>query len=93
VGPDNKIVSTKEVRPQQWEKNRKKIIVTMLWVFKRCGIGKFPKEVLLKLVEMAKFGFTWEEAQEHRLALMNERKFFRDGMNREMERSYSLCEH
>ena len=64
----------------------------MLLVLKKKQI-KLPKEILLNIVDFAKSGLTWKEAEEHRLELMKERKFFRDEMNAEMERSFSLCEH
>lgn len=92
VDPQNPIVSSNEVPPQQWEKMKKKLLINLLLVLKRLRVT-VPKDVLLKIADYAKIGFTWEEALEHRKKLMKERKYFTDYMNVTMEREYSLCEH
>lgn len=93
VDPQYPIVSSAEVPPQQWEKTKKKLLITLLLVLKRLRVTSMSKDVLIKIAEYAKIGLTWEEALEHRKKLMKERKYFTDYMNVTMEREYSLCEH
>jgi len=52
-----------------------------------------PQEVLEKIADYCKTGLSKKEAEEHRLALMKERKYVTDNMNQQWERRYSLCEH
>ena len=98
VDPENPIVSSEVVPPQQWEKNKKHLIIYLLMILKRLGVTGnkkqvFPREIVMKIIDLCKIGFTWKEAKKHRKELMKERKFFVKNMNELMERSFSLCEH
>ena len=92
VNPDVNLISTMDVPQQQWERVKYTQAVWLTLVSKRMG-KQLPKEMVMYIIEKAKYGFTWEEALQHRLNLMKERKFFVNDQNEEMEREYSLCEH
>lgn len=52
-----------------------------------------PRELVLFIVDLAKWGFTKEEAHMHREVLTKERKYYVDENNRLWERDFSFCEH
>jgi hypothetical protein len=52
-----------------------------------------PREIMFHILKLAKWGFTKEEAHEHRKALMQERKYYIDANNRQWQREFSFCEH
>ncbi|BBN14876.1 hypothetical protein MPTK1_6g15240 [Marchantia polymorpha subsp. ruderalis] len=93
VDPDCEIISTKHVRPQQWEPLVPGLVNTMSLVVKRVSGRSFPLPIIQEIVSRAKIGLTEEEARRHRLELMRERKYKIDHDNEEWEREYSLCEH
>jgi hypothetical protein len=92
VDPKTSLICTKDVPEQQWDRVKLKQATCLMLISKRKGLP-LPKEVVMLIVEKAKYGFTWEQAQEFRLKLMQERKFFVNGQNQVMERPFSLCEH
>lgn len=50
-----------------------------------------PKEIVLKIVEYAKIGFTSEEAKEHMDNMHVERQLFADKFNKVFLRRFDLC--
>ncbi|KAL3691665.1 hypothetical protein R1sor_005316 [Riccia sorocarpa] len=93
VDPDNEIVSTRHVPPQQWERFVPQLVNLISLTVKRV-IGKFfPLPLVQEIVSRAKSGLTLAEARRHRLELMRERKYKIEHDNEEWEREYSLCEH
>eukprot|EP01088_Endostelium_zonatum_P004025 TRINITY_DN1522_c0_g2_i1.p1 TRINITY_DN1522_c0_g2~~TRINITY_DN1522_c0_g2_i1.p1 ORF type:complete len:633 (-),score=168.83 TRINITY_DN1522_c0_g2_i1:31-1929(-) len=98
VDPKNRIVSTRDVPEQRWDKVKKETGYALCMVNKRLGEGVreggyLPVEILERIMRWAKWGFTKEEAEEHRRKLMHERKYF-VGLNNEVwERRFSFCEH
>ena len=90
IDPAFPIVSTQEVPYQQWDHRRKRLIVMLLWVVRSIGIN-VPREIVLKIVDLAKIGFTREEANKHMEDLTTERKTFVDDLNMLMERDYDMC--
>lgn len=92
VNPNYRILSTLDVPKQQWESNRLDLIAVMRIVFQEF-VGLAPDDLVELIVDYAQTGFSFKKACEHRLALMEDRKFYRDAQNRLLERSYSLCEH
>lgn len=55
---------------------------------------RLPVEIKDKIVDCMDWPMSLEEAKEHRIALMDERKYFVDESNREhFERVFYLCEH
>ncbi|KAL3691666.1 hypothetical protein R1sor_005317 [Riccia sorocarpa] len=93
VDPDNEILSTRHVPPQQWERFVPELVNLMSLIVKRV-VGKFfPLPLVQEIVSRAKSGLTLAEARRHRLELMRERKYKIEQDNEEWEREYSLCEH
>jgi len=93
VNPDKKVISTADVPPQQWPSVRTSYCVAITQWFRKLTKNFGPKEVVRMIAEFAKTGFSLEEANQHRLDLMQDRKYFRDAQNQWLERSFSLCEH
>ena len=80
VDPKHPIVSTIDVPYQQWEHRMKRLIVVLLWVSRCIGV-RLPKDIVLKIVGLAKVGFTREEALAHETELNIERDLFENSMN------------
>ena len=59
---------------------------------KRYG-KKLPKDVVNLIMSFAKSGMTMQEAKQHRLKLMEQRKYVVTQENERLEREFSLCEH
>ena len=93
VDPDNPIVSTLDVSPQQWEHTRQKLLVLLLLITRARFNIVLPRESAQQIVSYCKVGFTRAEAENHRLELMRERKPIIDEAIEYWEREYSLCEH
>jgi len=93
VAPSVRIPSSLSVPEQYWDKI--KIGVCMaLWRVSMVLTGSpLPQEVTKRILSYAKWGFTRKEAEEIRLKLMHERKYYVDKNNGVWERSYSFCEH
>ena len=77
---------------------KKQLPIYILLVTNRLGVTgnknqRFPREIMNKIVDLCKIGFTLKEAKRHRKILMDERKYFVDKMNKKYEREFSLCEH
>jgi len=93
VDPGVRVKSSLNIPPQQWDKIRP-VLIRLIDSVTTQLIGRtLPKEVFELLLSLAKWGFTWEEAKQHRLQLMQERKYYIDENNRRWERSFSYCEH
>lgn len=87
-----RIISTIDIPPQQWDKVKSGLALTLCGVLWKLKI-EFPPELVRYILGFAKCGFTLEEAKAHRLELMKERKYYVDANNRIWERSFSFCEH
>jgi len=93
VDPFVRVKSSLNIPPQQWDKIRP-VLIRLIDSVTTQLIGRtLPKEVFELLLGLTKWGFTWEEAKQHRLQLMQERKYYIDENNRRWERSFSYCEH
>ena len=92
VNPKVNLISTKDVPEQQWDRIKLRSATWLTLVSRKMG-KPLPRDVVMLIVEKAKFGFSWEEAKQIRLDLMKERKLFVNAQNNLMERQYSLCEH
>eukprot|EP01025_Chloroclados_australasicus_P046513 TRINITY_DN5129_c1_g1_i4.p1 TRINITY_DN5129_c1_g1~~TRINITY_DN5129_c1_g1_i4.p1 ORF type:complete len:314 (+),score=33.23 TRINITY_DN5129_c1_g1_i4:268-1209(+) len=93
VDPQQKIISTEDIRDQNWTKQKQKVAVELQKVALRKIGRSLPEVAAQKILQGAKVGFTLEEAQQHRVGLMRDRKFYKDEMNREILRDIELCEH
>ncbi|GJJ73235.1 hypothetical protein EMPS_05593 [Entomortierella parvispora] len=87
INPQQSILSTSEVPPQQKD-----------WIMGGGFVDEVEKRLPAELVEQVEEQMDWPmsmaEAKNHRLDLMKERKFFVDTTNAELfERPFSLCEH
>jgi len=98
VDPDRRILSTADVPRQQWDHVRAEVahVLCRQW----CPVGpsfKINVCCVQKILGFAKYGFTQSEACQHRLNLMEERKYSRvavgDKFTQRIEREYSFCEH
>lgn len=91
VHPDLPITSTADVPPQQWDEILRPAMLDVLATKKVRGAAA---ELI---VDRARTGFTRDEAKQHRIELMHERKFVKEkvnsGFERHIEREYSFCEH
>jgi hypothetical protein len=85
VDPAHKITSSSDVPKQQWDVIKEKI--------NNAQKDYIIKDLANMVNEYIKTGITHEEALDHRLKLMKERKFTVDKDNKEFEREYTLCEH
>jgi len=93
VDPSQPIVSSARVPPQQWDQVKPQILWNLNYVCKSLTKRGLPKEIASKIAEHGKYGFTWEEAEEHRKRLMDTRKYYMDVNNQLWEREFSFCEH
>eukprot|EP01024_Parvocaulis_polyphysoides_P011259 TRINITY_DN13953_c0_g1_i1.p1 TRINITY_DN13953_c0_g1~~TRINITY_DN13953_c0_g1_i1.p1 ORF type:complete len:194 (-),score=22.97 TRINITY_DN13953_c0_g1_i1:198-779(-) len=93
VNPDKRIISTAEVNDQNWRVVKEKIAIELQKIALRILGQLLPIDVAQKILYLAKVGFTIEQAQANRLGLMQYRRFQKDEMNRDVERSIDLCEH
>lgn len=86
VDPQSRILSTTNVPPQQWD-----------WALSAGllrGVScRLPPELAAMMESHLDWPMRLKEAKEHRLELMSERKKSVIKLNREVERSFSLCEH
>ena len=83
VDPNKRIRSTATVPPQQFE------IVSECFM----KISKFPKDIVIKILEFVTGVIDRDTAECHREELMCERKFIGDAVTGIFERPFSLCEH
>ncbi|KAL3691663.1 hypothetical protein R1sor_005314 [Riccia sorocarpa] len=93
VDPDNEIVSTRHVPPQQWERFVPELVHLMSLIAKRVHGKFFPLPLVQEIVSRAKSGLTLAEAKRHRLELMREREYKIENNNEVWEWEYSLREH
>eukprot|EP01117_Protostelium_nocturnum_P013598 TRINITY_DN5091_c0_g3_i1.p1 TRINITY_DN5091_c0_g3~~TRINITY_DN5091_c0_g3_i1.p1 ORF type:complete len:578 (+),score=165.24 TRINITY_DN5091_c0_g3_i1:156-1736(+) len=93
VHPEQRILSSDDIPAQQWDEIKPRLALTILMIGKRLGVEKIPKDVVLLILRLAKWGFTEEEAKLERLHLMFQRKFFKNLQSQYVEREWSLCEH
>eukprot|EP01023_Acetabularia_acetabulum_P009224 TRINITY_DN1409_c1_g1_i2.p1 TRINITY_DN1409_c1_g1~~TRINITY_DN1409_c1_g1_i2.p1 ORF type:complete len:552 (-),score=71.37 TRINITY_DN1409_c1_g1_i2:829-2484(-) len=93
VDPECTITSTKDVHDQNWKVAKVRVVIELQKVAKRIIGTPFPEVIAQKILQFSKVGFSLEEAQQNRLALMRHRKYYKDEMNREIEREIDLCEH
>merc|ERR1719320_1769277 len=91
VHPAVQLISTALVPNQNWTKHRPVAKALIEKQLEKWGIESDKCEsTLQEILEFAKRGFTVEEAKNHRLELMKERKYNKQTWNiREVE----LCEH
>jgi len=91
VHPAVSLISTAHVPCQNWTLNRQAAKALMEKQMEIWGLASDKCEsALQEILEFAKWGFTIEEAKNHRLELMKERKYNKQTWNiREVE----LCEH
>jgi hypothetical protein len=74
VDPAIPIVSTQHVPEQQWERNLPRLMACLDDIV-LASIGRnMPPEILFDIMKWAKWGFTKEEALQHWLNLIEERK-------------------
>jgi len=98
VDPEKRILSTADVPRQQWDLVRVQIASTLHRQWRPSGKERsFPLKLTKLVLDFAKYGFTEEEACQHRLKLMEERKYSHVAVNEKfqalIEREYSFCEH
>eukprot|EP01024_Parvocaulis_polyphysoides_P018537 TRINITY_DN1821_c1_g3_i1.p1 TRINITY_DN1821_c1_g3~~TRINITY_DN1821_c1_g3_i1.p1 ORF type:complete len:555 (+),score=74.78 TRINITY_DN1821_c1_g3_i1:68-1732(+) len=93
VDPDKNVISTEDVPDQNWKVAKVQVAFELQKVAIRVLGKAFPNVVAQKILGFAKVGFSLEESQENRLALMRHRRFYKDQLNREIEREINLCEH
>ncbi|KAL3691659.1 hypothetical protein R1sor_005310 [Riccia sorocarpa] len=91
VDPDNEIISTRHVPPQQWERFVPQLVILMSLIVKRVAGTFFPLPLIQEIVSRAKSGLTLAEARRHRLELMRERKYKIEHDNEEWEREAGCC--
>eukprot|EP01026_Neomeris_dumetosa_P005335 TRINITY_DN11528_c0_g1_i1.p1 TRINITY_DN11528_c0_g1~~TRINITY_DN11528_c0_g1_i1.p1 ORF type:complete len:525 (-),score=69.60 TRINITY_DN11528_c0_g1_i1:206-1780(-) len=93
VNPQRKILSTQDVQNQNWAKLKGVQAIEIQKVARKILGQSLPEAINQKIINSAKMGFTLEEAQQHRLGLMEDRKYFKDELNNSVEREIELCEH
>uniref|UniRef100_A0A7S4RQP4 DUF4246 domain-containing protein n=1 Tax=Alexandrium monilatum TaxID=311494 RepID=A0A7S4RQP4_9DINO len=97
VDPDRRIWSSADVPRQQWDNIRVILALTLHRQWRPCGKAQLSVPVVRLIADFAKQGFTHEEALQHRLSLMKERKYSQEAVNGEftalIKREYSFCEH
>ncbi|KAG0044153.1 hypothetical protein BGZ83_010598 [Gryganskiella cystojenkinii] len=87
VNPQSPILSTTHVPPQQMDWA---LSVGLLEEIK----SRLPPELVKRVEDYLEWPMSLKEAKEHRLKLMEERKYFVKETNEEMfERLFSMCEH
>jgi hypothetical protein len=86
------VISSADVPEQQWDKVKPVIVHSLVASSVQHGV-RLPPEIMVHILKLAKWGFTKEEANAHREALMKERKYYIDANNRQWQRSFSFCEH
>jgi hypothetical protein len=77
---------------QQWDKVKPVALRSLIASTVQHGVP-LPPEIITYILKLAKWGFSKEEANAHREALMQERKYYVDANNRQWQRSFSFCEH
>jgi hypothetical protein len=98
VDPDKRIASTADIPMQQWNTISTQLAHTLYRQWRPLGSASALRKGIVRLIlDFAKWGFTQEEALQHRLKLMEERKFSRHAVGSKfeklIERRYSFCEH
>lgn len=86
VDPSQRIVSTKDVNPQQ-----KGWIMEILSDI--CPFKKLPLEIIHKIITYTESTMSLNDAKLYRELLMFQRKFEINDQNKFFEREWSLCEH
>jgi hypothetical protein len=86
------IKSSAHIPEQQWDKLKPGVVRALVEASVKTGVP-LPREIIFRIVDLAKWGFTKEEADKHRKALMKERKYYIDANNIQYEREFSFCEH
>eukprot|EP01117_Protostelium_nocturnum_P021060 TRINITY_DN99_c0_g3_i1.p1 TRINITY_DN99_c0_g3~~TRINITY_DN99_c0_g3_i1.p1 ORF type:complete len:934 (-),score=225.27 TRINITY_DN99_c0_g3_i1:76-2877(-) len=92
VHPERRILSSEDIPKQQWDEVCPQLRALLLWIGRNLGVS-LNKDCINLILQMAKWGFTSEEAELERLKLMAQRKYFKDAESRFYEREWSLCEH
>lgn len=93
VDPNRRVHSSLDVPAQQWDRVRPLLSALLKDIFGQVIRKELPDDIIGIIVNYARWGFTWQEAENHRLLLMKERKYFKDIDNRLFRREYSFCEH
>lgn len=78
---------------QQWDIVYPAVLECLAEASKRYLKAELPPEILDLILSYTKWGFTKEEADAHRIKLMNNRKFYIGANNNMWQREYSFCEH
>jgi len=93
VDPNVRIKSSANIPEQQWDKYKPMVASSINEVTQSLIRTKLPTEVVARILEFAKWGLTLDEAKQHRLELIKERKYYVDKNNKLWERNFSFCEH
>eukprot|EP00052_Salpingoeca_macrocollata_P014567 m.114682 g.114682 ORF g.114682 m.114682 type:complete len:562 (+) comp19364_c0_seq3:1-1686(+) len=91
VDPSARVLSTADVPDQRFEQYKVADLI-QLWSYRRSGMF-LPMQIVRDIVSMAKVGLTKAEAHYHRKQLMMDRKFYKNELNKLVEREINLCEH
>ncbi len=91
-GGNNRVKSSADIPQQQWDETKKGVARALIEATVKHKVS-LPSEIIHHILKLAQWGFTWEEAKEHREKLMWERKFYVTATNEIWERNFSFCEH
>ena len=95
VDPLHRVTSTADVPPQQrsWVAGREQLH-ELSAVHRLLYCRRVPRDVVNYILEFLSFPMSVQAAEEHRIALMNERSRYTDEVTQKVfEREFSLCEH
>ncbi|KAI8824229.1 uncharacterized protein EV422DRAFT_519366 [Fimicolochytrium jonesii] len=87
VDPSHRLPSTADVPDQRWDVNKPEVTCLLDRAAAQALKRPLPLEILSMIVDTAKWGFTSEEAQVHRLCMTRERKDHVDHINEIWESS------
>jgi hypothetical protein len=94
VDPTKKVISTTDIRPQQEEWQCKKLTDVLGPITSSVGEPLFTQHIIDTISRYSCNYLTRKEAEEHRLKLIEERKYFIDqNTHKVFERQMNLCEH
>jgi hypothetical protein len=88
----HRVKSSADIPEQQWDEIKAGVARALVEATVAHRVP-LPRELLQRILELAKWGFTLEEAKAHRETLMWERKFMVTATNEIWEREFSFCEH
>jgi hypothetical protein len=88
----NRVKSSADIPEQQWDKFKPGVVRALIEATVAHRVP-LPREMILQIVKMAKWGFSRKQAERHRKKLMWERKFVVTATNEIWERDFSFCEH